>query len=317
MSVGSRRFVHELLLRGLAGRPTALCTVIRTRGSAPARVGARMIVSADGSTFGTVGGSEMESQVRARALELMKGARSAVFEYDLQYKKPDSIDVACGGAIDVLVETYGASRPFPSAMVDEWLKLRESRRTARVSHAVVVLGDAQPGLTSVREAGPGDREECAAEYVDLARPGPYVLLVGGGHVNRELAALLDRLEYDHAVVDDRPGMSGADRFPAAAERFRAPIESFFSEPAERFTHVVVCSYSQENDFAAVRRLLDRGYAGWLGLIGSRSKRRDFRDRLDERVDRVQIPVGLDIGARSVPEIALSIAGSIVASQRGT
>lgn len=352
MSVVSRKTVHELLTRLSSRRPVALCTVFRARGSSPARIGARMVVDASGACAGTVGGSEMEWQTEQRGVDMLRRGESGIYRYDLQYKKPDAIDVACGGAVEILIEAYdGRSRPSAADLAEAWLKLMEGRQPALVTQVVGSSCGMSLGLWSVapwnpqvaklpvasvtlaeghgvlshaapHQHGPAACRQPVEVFAEFVHPGPFILLVGGGHINRELAAELDRLEYGYSVLDDRPGMTSRDRFPGAAERSSESIPAFFGRgDLDRFTHAVICSHSQENDFHATRALLERRFGGYIGVIGSRSKRKDFHDRLkaaglsDSLIERVEIPIGTDVHAQTVPEIALSIAGSLVRSFR--
>ena len=139
----------------------------------------------------------------------------------------------------------------------------------------------------------------------------------GGTYNERV---LDRLEFAYSVIDARPGM--AARFINARERFAEPFDGFFAKAdVSRFTHVVICSHSQETDLAAAQHLLNRRYSGYVGVIGSRSKAKDFRERLkaaglpEDLISKVEIPIGLEIGAQSVPEIALSISARLTATFR--
>lgn len=352
MSVVSRRTVHEFLIRLASRRPVALCTVFRSRGSSPARIGARMIVGEDGACVGTVGGSEMEWQARNRALELLSRGEGGIYSYDLHYKKRDAIDVACGGAVEILIETYASlKRGSAFELAEQWLSLMEHRRPALITQVVgsgcgmplglwsvapwnpqiiklpvasVVLQEGHGVLTHTPAHAHGGRpcQKPLELFAEIVNPGPYVLLVGAGHVNCELAKLLDGLEYSYAVLDERGALTDRDRFPGARERFAEPFSSFFSklEP-DRFTHAVICCHTQENDFIAARHLLEKRFAGYVGVIGSRSKRKDFHDRLrasglsEKAIEKIEIPIGTDIRAHTVPEIALSIAGSLVATYR--
>jgi xanthine dehydrogenase accessory factor len=101
------RKVAELLD---AGTPFVLCTVASSKGSVPAKVGAKMIVQADGATLGTVGGAGLEEKVKKLARECLSTRRGGIHRFDLAYYKEGGLDSLCGGSVDVLVE-YMASAP--------------------------------------------------------------------------------------------------------------------------------------------------------------------------------------------------------------
>lgn len=255
----------------------------------------------------------MERQTADRAKAALMAGKGQLVSYDLQYRKLGAVDLACGGAVDILIEVADRDR-LP--LFRTWLDGMERRRPVQT---VTMLADRpRLGLAEVRldpPESPGDVADDA--LVELHAPRPHVLLVGGGHINRALATLLDGLEYFYSVVDPRPEFASEERFPRARSRYTAKPEEWAAElELSDFTYAVVCSHSQSLDFEAVKGLVERGFAGGLGVIGSRSKRTDFERRLQGfDVSRIDLPIGLDIGAEGVEEIALSIAASLIRYHR--
>lgn len=160
----------------------------------------------------------------------------------------------------------------------------------------------------------GGSVDIALEYV-AARPN--LLLWGGGHVAQALANLLPTLEYDFSVADDRPEWIGIDRFPAADRReVVAPGEVWdIFEPGE-FTHLYLLGYDAMKDLTVLADAIER-FPNTIGLIASASKREHMFARLRERgvsretLARIRSPVGIDIGAQTPPEIAVSMVAEIV------
>ena len=161
----------------------------------------------------------------------------------------------------------------------------------------------------------GGAVDIALEYVP-ARPN--LLLWGGGHVAHALATLLPSLEYDHSVADDRPDWVGADRFPRADRREVVTPERLWDvfEPTA-YSHLFILGYDATKDLEVLATSLDR-FPNAIGLIASASKREHLYARLRdrgfarERLARVRSPVGIPIGARTPPEIAVSILAGLVA-----
>ena len=253
-----RDIARELNRLVEAGEAFALATVVQTQGPVPGKLGFQMLVRADRSQLGTVGGAGLERQVHEACVEALASGESRLLHFDLSYKKEGGLDSLCGGAVDIFV------------------------------HAV-------PRKT-------------------------HVLLVGGGHINYEVAKLCDQLDFLHSVLDDRAEFASAERFPYAAGRFvlaadalGAPEAGF--DPA-RFTHAVVAGYSYKKDLAVLTWLLPR-FAGHVGLIGSAFRKKEFHDRLrsagvaEERLASMECPVGLDLGAETPAEIAVSIVAGLV------
>jgi xanthine dehydrogenase accessory factor len=160
----------------------------------------------------------------------------------------------------------------------------------------------------------GGSVDIAIEYVP-ARPN--LLLWGGGHVAHALATILPTLEYDYSVADDRPDWVGVDRFPTADRREVVSADRLWSvfAPSE-FTHLYVLGYDAQRDLVVLEHAIAE-FPNAIGLIASAAKREHMYAVLRERgvsrdaLARVQSPVGLDIGAQSPAEIAVSMVAEVV------
>ena len=153
--------------------------------------------------------------------------------------------------------------------------------------------------------------------VEVLVPKPHLLICGGGHVGLEVARLIDQLEYSYSVLDDRAEYVSVARFPNAAFRFESMPEPFFAaEDPSRFSHLLLLGYSHKIDTDILYHAC-RSFGGWIGVISSRAKKKEMIHRVkargirDEQLARVEAPVGLDIGAQTPAEIAVSILGSII------
>jgi xanthine dehydrogenase accessory factor len=163
----------------------------------------------------------------------------------------------------------------------------------------------------------GGAVDIALEYV-AARPN--LLLWGGGHVAHALANILPTLEYDYSVADDRPEWIGAERFPSADRReVVAPDQVWDRFVPESFTHVYILGYDAMRDLEVLAVSIEH-FPNVIGLIASAAKREHMYAKLRERgvsreaLARVRSPVGIGIGAESPAEIAVSIAGEIIAAR---
>lgn len=160
----------------------------------------------------------------------------------------------------------------------------------------------------------GGSVDIAVEYVPAQ---PNLLLWGGGHVAHALATILPTLEYDYSVADDRAEWVGVDRFPTAERREVVAPDALWSrfEPSA-YTHLYLLGYDAKRDLEVLHSALDQ-FPNTIGLIASAAKREHMYATLRERgVDRealarIRSPVGIDIGAQSPAEIAVSIVAEIV------
>ncbi len=166
-------------------------------------------------------------------------------------------------------------------------------------------------------------EESAAfeVYVEVVRP-PTLLIVGGGHVGARVAKLAKFVGFQVAVLDDRPDFANAERFPDAdqiiCEDFIPALERF---PIDETTYIVVVTRGHKHDEAAVRTVVTSP-AAYIGMIGSRRRAgavmKLIRDSgvSVETLARVRTPIGLDIGAETPEEIAVSIVGELLTVRLG-
>ena len=158
-------------------------------------------------------------------------------------------------------------------------------------------------------------------FVEYMAPLPHLLIAGGGHCGLEIAKLCDQLGYFHTVLDDRAEFVSGERFPTARRTVRAlPADFFASEDLSAYSHVVLVGWSHKIDTDLLFHLVQK-FPRWIGVISSKSKKREMFLRLkargiaEEALGRVVAPVGLPIGAESPAEIAVSILAQIIASLR--
>jgi len=159
-------------------------------------------------------------------------------------------------------------------------------------------------------------------YIEPIEPSPELYIVGAGHVGFHLARIAQEVGFQVHVADDREKFANAERFPTAAEIVVEDIPSWLSNtriPAHAY--VVIVTRGHTNDLDALRALAPRDLR-YLGLIGSRAKVARIYEALreermpDEALLRVHAPIGLDIGAVTPQEIAVSILAELIAVKHG-
>jgi xanthine dehydrogenase accessory factor len=179
-------------------------------------------------------------------------------------------------------------------------------------------GEAVELFTTTDPAG-GERVEVLVEPLI---PKPVLLVVGGGHVGQAVAAQAASLGFEIVLIDDRPGFADPALFPPGVQtRCGDVAREVAAFPVQSDTFIVLVTRGHQHDTAALRACIRRP-AAYVGMIGSRRKvplvRRQFLEEgwaTADEFDRVYAPIGLDLGAVTVPEIAASIAAQIVAVRR--
>jgi xanthine dehydrogenase accessory factor len=170
-----------------------------------------------------------------------------------------------------------------------------------------------------------DRPEADAAYqvmLEVVEARPVLLVVGAGHIGRALTRLGEQVGFSVAVLDDRPEFASRERLPEADRILCGDIvESLRSVTIDAGTYVVLVSRGHRMDEQALREVATSG-AAYVGMIGSRRRVSTVLQHLSdegfprEALDRVRTPIGLDIGAETPEEIAVSIIAEIIQARRG-
>lgn len=309
--------LNEIVRRADAGEPLAVCTLVRTRGSAPQKAGAVLVVLRDGQTVGTIGGGCVEAEVRNRALRALANegggdagggagtvgrhvGRLMSFRLDHDFGWDDGL--VCGGVMDVAVEVIDSPAGADA--------LRAARDALAAGCAATVV------VVAVDEGG------AAATFARMLEPAPPLVIVGAGHVGAALAAVARQMEFDVTVIDDRPDLAAPARLDGA-RCVVGPIDAELARhPIGEQTFVVIVTRGHRHDARALAAVV-ASPARYIGMIGSKRKVLAIFDDLRdagvprERLARVHAPIGLDIGAVTPAEIAVSIAAELIAVRRGT
>ncbi len=342
--------VVEAVARALrAGGDAELCLLVGTRGSAPRKPGACLVLAGEGSAAGTVGGGALERLVLKEASALRAERASAVRSYTMDGAGSDT-GMICGGDATVCYLHLGpAGRGAWEALERSraergrsWLAVR---LVASAPEAVLLIeeapatGAAAPlrahALTGALGAEglvtPGLEEKILAceephragdAFILPCAPEGRAIICGAGHVGAALAPVLAGIGFDVLVFDERPGLARAELVPAAAEVVCAP----FAELSARVgitprDYVVSCTPQHGSDLAVVRQAL-AARARFVGCLGSAKKAAFIRGRLAERglseedIARLRMPVGIPLGDETPAEIAISIAAEIITVRRG-
>ncbi len=238
----------------------ALITIVATNGSTPQRVGAKMLVYADGRTVGTIGGGCYENDAFWKARASLESRQPSRVKYELDDDFAQENGLVCGGQMEVFIEPI--------------------------------------------------------------EPPPAVYIIGAGHVGYYLAKFAHESGFLVNVVDDREQFANRERFPDAADVVVDDVPAWLASatiPASAY--VVIVTRGHRHDLDALRAVVTRDLR-YVGLIGSRAKVARVYEVLvtegtdPERLSRVHAPIGLDLGAVTPQEIAVSIVAELIAVRRG-
>jgi len=289
-----------------------VATVVATRSSAPRPVGSKLIVREDGSLEGSVSGGCVENDVVVAAQEVRETGVPRLVTYGITDDMAFSVGLPCGGEIDVFVEPLGEQ-------VDSGVVLTVIRGEGvgeRLDDPELERAALRRGRSHVIELG--DR----SVFADVFAEPPRLLVYGAVDTAEALCASAKLLGWRTIVADARPRFATAERIPSADELLVVwPDEALAHVAPDAATAVVVLTHDDKFDLPLVQGALatDAFYVGWLGSRRNQERRRGLLVEAgvgEDELDRISGPSGLDVGADSPAETAVSILAEILAVRAG-
>jgi xanthine dehydrogenase accessory factor len=293
------------------GKAVALATVVATRRSAPRPLGSKLAVSETGELAGSVSGGCVESDVATQATEVLASGRPRLVSYGIADEDAWEVGLPCGGEIDVFLERVEGEMPDPE--------------TAQVAFTVVD-GErvGERWLSTNGEVTRTGLHEIEGErvFAEVLGPPPLLLVFGAVDLAEELCRAANGLGWRTIATDARARFATRERIPSAGELVVAwPEEALERFPPDDRTAVVVLTHEERWDVPAIVGALASD-AFYVGAIGSRRTQERRRERLleegvpAEQLERLSGPAGLDLGAATSAETALSILAEILAIRAG-
>jgi xanthine dehydrogenase accessory factor len=339
--------IYTELVRALtAGEKSVLARVIRQTGSAPRTAGATLLLKANGTVVGSVGGGLLEHDVLRKAQEVLTSGRCAVLKIRLTGREVAASEMLCGGNVDVLVEPVLPTDAGAYTVFQELIALiQEGRRGtlvtlvadgreggarflvaeqgAVVGDAASILGEAVVDVTrwaDVRQPALATLAESAGKptvFLEPVEAEAVLLLFGAGHISTFVASLARMVGFRVRVIDDRGEFANTRRFPTADQLMVCSVaEAFNRIVVTPSTFIAIVTRGHAHDREALRAALATQPA-YLGMIGSRRKRDLIYASLMEEgvapedLGRVHTPIGISIGAETPEEIAVSIVAELI------
>ncbi len=275
-----------------SGGKAAFCLLSKTTGSSPAAAGAMMLVTDDGATFGTIGGGCVEASVVESAKDVLKSGKGIVQTISLDHNFAWKEGLICGGTIEVVI-----ALPTDAEVLHT---IAEDYKNRISTQLALEIDDGTWTLN--------------------LPPRPLVYIVGAGHLGQDVCRHALSIDFSVSVFDDRDDM--LKRFiPEEATHIHGNIaETLASVPYDDETYIVIVTRGHRDDAVALHAVAGKG-AGYIGMVGSKRKIGLTFNELKDRgvspgeLTKVHAPIGVDIGAQTVSEIALAIAAQLVEVRR--
>lgn len=349
-----RNLVDGLLHWQATGEAFALASVVEVHGSAPRRPGAALAVRPDGVVIGSISGGCVESEVYELARAVLSSGEAATARFGYRDDDALAVGLTCGGEIEVFVQAVPAQPGTPVATALRAVQSQRPVALVRVltggsgppGTAIAVFTDGQHGGTGdagldaalISEAramldtgvtatvwrgrhGERDRAEVRA-FVEVYLPRPRLLLFGATDYTAAVAEVGRFLGYQVTVCDPRPTFATPQRCPAADEVVvEWPHRYLTSAVTDARTAMCLLTHDRRYDVPLLVEALRRPL-GYVGVLGSRRTHAERIHRLraagltSSELSRLRSPIGLDLGASTPEETAVSIAAELVALRYG-
>lgn len=312
------------------GRALALATVVETWRSAPVGVGGQLVVDAQGNFEGSVSGGCVEAEVVARADEVISSGLPQMLDFGVEDETAWKVGLPCGGNIRVLLSPLAGEKAMAALGA-----VQAARNSRRPVLAVTALADgslcAVGGDEAARQGGAVlealnsgastlARTEEGEVFLQAFLPPLRLLITGATHIAQILFRLAADCGYDAVVVDPREAFASDDRFRGGKLVIDWPADALPALGLDAYTAVVALAHQAQIDDQALFAAL-RSPAVYVGALGSRRTHARRVERLEklglgpEETGRIHAPVGLDIGAETPGEIAVSIMAEIISAFR--
>lgn len=320
-----------------------LATVATSSGSTPRTSGSKMIIYQDGTISGTIGGGIVESEVIKEADKLFSIGGAQLTSYDLSRKENvDTMDLICGGKMQFLLEYIATGSHYKDLYQILCTMVSQGNRGILVGKIFSKDGDMQIERTlysEQRELAYPQTQETISSFslpVDISpnqtmitkldgelytiesiQPPDSLIIVGGGHVAKETAVLGKMAGFRVEIIDDREDFANTNRFPNVDKVIvNKGYKKVFDTSVNKNCYIVIVTRGHSHDKEVLAQALKTD-AGYIGMIGSRSKRDTIYTKLmskgfkQEKLNQVFCPIGLSINAETPTEIAVSIAGQLI------
>src|SRR5882724_1743181 len=328
----------------------AVATLVNTRGTTPRKEGAKMLVGEGGRILGsvTIGGC-VDAQVIEESTNVLGANRPRLLELDLGDEEAWEIGLTCGGTIEVFMEPVTLDKPGDATLA---LYERARAHAEAGGRAAIVtrldeagngakllvldtgvvegtLGDPTLDTRFVEEATQASRAgisktvlvEGIRAFIEVLVPPAILAMIGASHVAMPLVTLARALAFRTIVIDGRPRFATRERFPDVDDlRIGIPSELVRDIPLIASTALVLVAHDYKYDVPVLKHALATP-VGYIGLLGSSRRGAAILDLLredgvaEDQLGRVRVPIGLDLGAQSAPEIALAVLAEVLAVQR--
>lgn len=347
----SKHIYSQLLDCIKENQPCVLATVTNSQGSTPQKPGCSAIYNKKGLLAGTVGGGAVELAIGEIASKSIRSKKSGYYKFDLGNDITDLEAAICGGGMSILLDaspekhidvfhslSIAEMNRVPGVLVtlcgsglEECSELKRIWITAetlkncsgRLSDEIIaaiseMLSNSNPDEFREILQSDSENEDMKSAFLESIIPQTQLIIAGAGHVGKALSHLAKLLDFKVIVWDDRPEFANKTNLPDAHKILSGNLqESLENLTIAKDTFIVIVTRGHKNDAEVLRKFIGSN-AGYIGMIGSRRKIAQVCDTFlnngwatIEQWEQIHSPIGLEIGSKTVQEIAVSIAAQLI------
>lgn len=347
----SKYIYYQLLDLIRENQPCVLATVTNSQGSTPQKPGCSAIFSKKGLLFGTVGGGAVELAIGELAAKAIRSTKTGYFKFDLDNDITDLEAAICGGGMNILIDAEPGKHIKVFESLANSLSLRTpgllvtlcdsgSKECSAIKRFWITADTLELFLNQLpyeiigvatemlHNSNPDEfreiflpdsiKEEVKLAFIESIVPVPQLIIAGAGHVGKALSHLGKLLGFEVIVWDDRPEFANKTNLPDADKILSGKLdESLANLKVDKDTFIVIVTRGHKNDADVLRKFIGSN-AAYIGMIGSRRKVAQVCDTFlnngwatIEQWEKIHTPIGLEIGSKTVQEIAVSIAAQLI------
>lgn len=298
------------------GQKVILLLVVSHHGSSPGKQGFKMAVAEDGSLYGSIGGGRTEYNLVEEAKKLHKemGFKAFLKKQVHRENDSDSSGMICAG--EQLVLFYPMLKRHISTLKN---MIDNKNGVLNITEDKFVL---EKATTPDKDISFKQTNTDSWSYLEKVNRKSYVYLIGGGHVGLATAKLLDTLDFEVTMFDERANLNTfeANRF-SATKKIIDYKEIDKHIPQRDNTYIVILTHSFETDSLIFPKLLAKNYK-YIGLLGSKAKIKTLFKSIEKKgcdkelLQKADAPIGIDIHSKTPAEIAVSIAAKMIKIKNG-
>ena len=315
-----------------------VASIINSTGSTPRSKGTQMIIREDGFIFATVGGGKMEASCIENGIMAIKNKKSFTYKFNLSNKDAYKSEMVCGGSGEILIN-YIDSEDENNLLIFQkavqtvkkhkkgWVVtvLRGDKREllfiddennmiGQYTGSQLMKNKLQNGVErlSIHSDAIDDERFIVQKVHSMGK----AFIFGAGHVSKETAAILDLIEFETTVIDDREEFANKERFPNSEIIVLDNMEEIGEMPIDDDSYILIITRGHLYDYNVLNWALKTN-AYYIGMIGSKTKIDMTYEKIkkdgftDKDIERVHAPIGIKLEAKTPGEIAVSIAGELI------